>query len=169
MKALVAHDGSKFGDLALDAVAPWARAAGAEVVVVAIRQTGLVHETWRASNAMTAFAESRSGAIPGASPEIATPTAAEDRGQALERARLETVEALEEAAKTRLAGVPFEVHVEWADDVTGAIAALAEAKGVDLIVMGTHGRSGISGALLGSVAQSVLRRTSVPVMLVRAP
>lgn len=39
----------------------------------------------------------------------------------------------------------------------------------DLIVMGTHGRSGIRHLLTGSVAEGVLRQVSVPVLVVRAP
>jgi nucleotide-binding universal stress UspA family protein len=39
----------------------------------------------------------------------------------------------------------------------------------DLIVMGTHGRRGISHALLGSDAETVARSASVPLLLVRAP
>ncbi len=39
----------------------------------------------------------------------------------------------------------------------------------DLIVMGTHGRSGIRHLLMGSVAEGVLRQVSVPVLVVRAP
>jgi nucleotide-binding universal stress UspA family protein len=39
----------------------------------------------------------------------------------------------------------------------------------DLIVMGTHGRRGISHALLGSAAETVVRSAPVPVLLVRAP
>lgn len=38
----------------------------------------------------------------------------------------------------------------------------------DLIVIGTHGRSGMNRLLLGSVAEGVVRGTSVPVLLVRA-
>ena len=38
----------------------------------------------------------------------------------------------------------------------------------DLIVIGTHGRSGLSRVLLGSVAEGVVRGASVPVLLVRA-
>lgn len=38
----------------------------------------------------------------------------------------------------------------------------------DLIVIGTHGRAGLSRLLLGSVAQDVVRGASVPVLLVRA-
>jgi nucleotide-binding universal stress UspA family protein len=49
---------------------------------------------------------------------------------------------------------------------TEAIVSHAAAIGADLIVMGTHGRSGIDGLLLGSVAERVIRRTACPVMLV---
>jgi len=40
---------------------------------------------------------------------------------------------------------------------------------VDVMVMGTHGRRGLSHALFGSVAESVLRRSSCPVLTVRSP
>ncbi|MFC7133720.1 MULTISPECIES: universal stress protein [Salinibaculum] len=38
---------------------------------------------------------------------------------------------------------------------------------VDVVVMGSHGRSGVSRVLLGSVAQTVVQRASVPVTVVR--
>ena len=46
------------------------------------------------------------------------------------------------------------------------LAAAAKAH-ADLIVMGTHGRSGIGRAVLGSVAESLLRAATLPVLLVR--
>lgn len=49
-----------------------------------------------------------------------------------------------------------------------AILGYAEEIGADLIVMGTHGRRGLSHLLLGSVANEVVRRASCPVMTVRA-
>jgi len=42
-----------------------------------------------------------------------------------------------------------------------------ETRGVDLIVMRTHGRSGIGRAVLGSVAEQVLSHSAVPVLMVR--
>ena len=45
----------------------------------------------------------------------------------------------------------------------------AELCDVDLIIMGTHGRSGIAHVLLGSVAEQVVRVAPCPVLLVRAP
>lgn len=52
-------------------------------------------------------------------------------------------------------------------NVTDGIAWAAEREGAGLIVMSTHGRSGIGRIVLGSVADAVVRRTSLPVVLVR--
>lgn len=43
----------------------------------------------------------------------------------------------------------------------------AEEQGADLIVIGSHGRSGVSRVLLGSVAENVMRRAPTPVTVVR--
>lgn len=48
------------------------------------------------------------------------------------------------------------------------ILRAAQAPGVELIVMGTHGRTGLRELLMGSVAENVLRRAPVPVVMVRA-
>lgn len=55
-------------------------------------------------------------------------------------------------------GTPAEEIVRYAD--------LCDA---DLIIMGTHGRTGLAHALMGSVAEQVLRVAPCPVLLVRAP
>jgi nucleotide-binding universal stress UspA family protein len=47
------------------------------------------------------------------------------------------------------------------------ILEYAEDEGVEAIVMGSHGRDGLSRILLGSVAETVVRRASVPVTVVR--
>ena len=44
----------------------------------------------------------------------------------------------------------------------------AEGKDIDLIAMSTHGRSGVSRWLLGSVAEKVIRHATKPILLVRA-
>ncbi|MFN3202799.1 MAG: universal stress protein [Bradymonadia bacterium] len=49
-------------------------------------------------------------------------------------------------------------------DPEEAILTLAEGRGVELIVMATHGRKGLAGWMLGSVTRQVLRRSSVPVL-----
>jgi nucleotide-binding universal stress UspA family protein len=46
---------------------------------------------------------------------------------------------------------------------------LTAAKGMDLIVIGTHGRTGIKHVMLGSVAERIVRYSTVPVLTVRRP
>jgi nucleotide-binding universal stress UspA family protein len=52
-------------------------------------------------------------------------------------------------------------------DPRDAVLSATKKVGADLIVMGTHGRRGIARALIGSVAESVVRTSSVPVLTLR--
>ncbi len=49
------------------------------------------------------------------------------------------------------------------------ILAVAEQIGADLIVLGTHGRTGLRRLLMGSVAEQLVRRASCPVLTVKNP
>ena len=57
----------------------------------------------------------------------------------------------------------------WYGSPARAIIEAAELMDADLIVMSTHGRSGVSRWMMGSVAESVLHGTARPILLVRAP
>jgi nucleotide-binding universal stress UspA family protein len=46
---------------------------------------------------------------------------------------------------------------------------LAEEEGVDMIVLGTHGRTGVLRLLMGSVAEAVVRRAKCPVLTFKQP
>ena len=61
-----------------------------------------------------------------------------------------------------------ETHV-WYGSPAASIIDAAGAHKADLIVMSTHGRSGIGRLVFGSVAESVLRGTTVPILLRRPP
>jgi universal stress protein A len=50
-----------------------------------------------------------------------------------------------------------------------AIVDFAKTEGFDVIVLGTHGRTGLQHVLMGSVAERVLRTAPCPVMAVKAP
>ena len=54
-------------------------------------------------------------------------------------------------------------------DVRDVITSTADELGIELIVMGTHGRRGVGRVLLGSVAEGVLRHARCPVLLIRQP
>ncbi len=60
-------------------------------------------------------------------------------------------------------GVAFEHRLLTGDPAT-TIVRLANEERVDLIVMGTHGRTGIVRVLMGSVAETVVRRAECPVV-----
>ncbi len=57
----------------------------------------------------------------------------------------------------------------WYGPAAPAIVDAARLRKADLIVMTTHGRSGLGRLILGSVAESVLRGTSAAILLLRAP
>lgn len=65
-------------------------------------------------------------------------------------------------------GVPFEHHMVTGDPAH-EIVKMAEHDHVDMIVMGTHGRTGFSRMLMGSVAEQVVRRAPCPVFTFKAP
>ncbi|MGA7670553.1 MAG: universal stress protein [Nitrolancea sp.] len=73
------------------------------------------------------------------------------------------------ATRHQQRGVPTETHVHEnpEHDVARSIAEHADELHVDLIAIATHGSSGLRGFLFGSIAQQSLRRTSVPILLVR--
>lgn len=70
------------------------------------------------------------------------------------------------AEVVRAAGAPVETLVTSGFAVD-EIARAAEEKSADLIAMSTHGRSGLGRWVMGSVADAVVRRTTLPCLLVR--
>lgn len=72
---------------------------------------------------------------------------------------------LREAAR-HLDGLPLEYAVRFGEPAEEILEEARES-GADLIAMATHGRSGVARLMLGSVAEAVLRRSEVPVVLVR--
>ncbi|HTR50420.1 MAG TPA: universal stress protein [Kofleriaceae bacterium] len=75
-----------------------------------------------------------------------------------------TLDKLVAARTDKAAFAPPRLEV---GDVRIQIERVASEIHADLIVMGTHGRRGVKRALLGSVAESVVRTTACPVLLVR--
>jgi nucleotide-binding universal stress UspA family protein len=62
--------------------------------------------------------------------------------------------------------IPFE-HKLMTGDPAAEIVRLAESEGADMIVMATHGRTGLRRLLMGSVAEAVVRRAACPVLTVK--
>jgi len=83
-------------------------------------------------------------------------SAEERTNEVLEEARARAEAAGVELEAETMIGMPSRAIVEW-----------AENHDVDGIVIGSHGRQGVTRVLLGSVAESVVRRSPVPVTVVR--
>jgi nucleotide-binding universal stress UspA family protein len=69
-------------------------------------------------------------------------------------------------ARQKLAGLTYEVVVKEGIAKSGILEAINEL-GIDLVVMASHGRSGLTHFLLGSVAEEVVRSALCPVLVVK--
>ena len=69
-------------------------------------------------------------------------------------------------ARAKAAGVDASFLV-WEGEPGDAIVAAADSESADVIVVGSHGRSGVSRFLIGSVSDYVVRHAHCPVMVVR--
>ena len=82
--------------------------------------------------------------------------ALDDEGKGLVRDAATRVQAVTPADVVVLDGAPVD-----------AITDYAHSSGADLVIIGSHGRTGLSRLFLGSVAEGVIRNASAPVMVVR--
>ncbi len=79
----------------------------------------------------------------------------------------ENQQALEALATRTRADAKVGAVLVRAGDARDVILSAAHELDVDLIVMGTHGRRGLKRALLGSIAETIVRHAPVPVLTVR--
>jgi nucleotide-binding universal stress UspA family protein len=106
-------------------------------------------------------------------PEITTSTTGSAMTEVLTMLRAHSQEEAEEYLRIlqdslRREGHKVHRHVVFGDGVAQIILEVAEERGVDAIVMSTHGRSGLTRWVFGSVADKVLRQAQIPVLLIRA-
>jgi nucleotide-binding universal stress UspA family protein len=94
----------------------------------------------------------------------ATPSYSEEWYEQAREAAEETLAEAEEHAAAE--GVTVDTTAEVGGPAN-AIVECAEEESIDHIVTGSHGRSGVTRILLGSVAETVVRRSPVPVTVVR--
>lgn len=89
-----------------------------------------------------------------------------DLSNILKKIISETEQKLDEFIKDRFKGLSIERIVARGRPYE-EIVRIADKKDVDLIVMGSHGRTGIGHVIFGSVAMRVLRRSTRPVLIIR--
>lgn len=152
-KIMLTNDGSEVAALAIPHVVTVAKGAGAPVVVVQV-----VDSVAQLISRMTPMIE------PMPSGEMTV-----DLAEDMERSQRAAAEENLAAVKAQLEAQGLQnVTTHVATGVAGdAIIDAANELGCDLIVMATHGRSGLGRALLGSVADHVVRNAHQAVLLVR--
>ncbi len=137
-KIVIPTDGSVFTGPAIDAGIEMAKAVGAEVTALYVLDQSVYSNMPMDAAIVNVY-------------------------QTLEKEGRNAVKAVR--AKAEAAGVPVEERI-----VEGlpAAAIVALSKDYDLIVMGTLGRTGVSKALMGSVAEKAIEGAKCPVMVVRS-
>ncbi len=144
-RILVPVDGSATSNLGLAEAIKLGKLTGAQLLLLHAVDFAAVSVTPEASAAMPQLFD-----------------AMRDAGKEL----LERARAAAEAAGVR-------VETALVDTLQGRVSDLivdqAKSWRADLIVIGTHGRRGVSRVLMGSDAEQVVRSATVPVLLVRAP
>ena len=166
MKILVCLDGSETASRVLPAVArTLAALPAAELHLLQILNPDVVRGraakvAGEVSDFAAAFVSAR------AISDSQFPRVVEDHGSAMERVRLESTEELQRVAAERFPGAVVVTHIEWSHHPAQKIVQTATALDIDVIAMATHGRSGVSHLVTGSVTEEVLRTTAIPVLVV---
>lgn len=163
MRILIALDDSEQAPGVAATLAPWLTSTNAEVHVTTVLDMSHVRAATQGGRPVFQATPAFGGASPVQPPG---PPAAETHGQALERAHTEREEELMNLVSGSLAGLEVKVHVLSDDDTAEAVARYAAEIEADMIAVGTHGRSGLTRALMGSIAERIIRESSVPVIVV---
>ncbi|QLD89561.1 universal stress protein [Natronomonas salina] len=146
-RILIPTDGSDVAETAIDQALDLAERYGAEVHALFVVDTDSLSLTLGGEQ-LDRIEQGRFDEM-----EEVKAKAEEATGYVAERASERGLDVVEHVS----AGRPHEM-----------VAQYAEGHGIDLVVMGSHGRSGVRRALLGSVTERVLRGTDVPVLVVDA-
>jgi nucleotide-binding universal stress UspA family protein len=141
---LIATDGSSFAEKAISHGLSLAKSVGAKITALIVEAPFNVYDV----------------------PESRIRQMSEAFAQHAEQVSRHAAAVLDRVADAaRATGVPCEtVQVEHHQPYQAIIVA-AKNKGCDVIVMASHGRSGISAILLGSVTNKVLTHTDIPVLV----
>ena len=93
------------------------------------------------------------------------PRVVESRGEAMDRDSIETRTRLAAIAAREVPGAAAFIHVLHASSAADAIKELADELEADVIVMATHGRTGLRHLIAGSVTEALMRTSSRPVLV----
>jgi len=140
-KILVPLDGSELAKMALDQAEKLAKAFDAEIILFQVVPFMPIY----------------------GSPELVTPLIVDEKQKEAAEKYLANLSGELKKRDLRVAAM-----VRTGQQVAVEIIDFAKEVGADLIIMCTHGRSGISRWVMGSVALKVLTRAETPILLIRS-
>ena len=164
MKILIALDGSKFAEQILDPVIKLADSSNAEVQLLEVVRSNS-GSLWRRFPTTDEPHNVGSGLAMGVTSHIPGGTPAESETQAQDRVKQQAEDYLQHLAATRFRRGAKHVVV-FGEDPADEIVKYAREEGVDLIALATHGHSGLSRLLMGSVADKLLKSHVAPLLMI---
>ena len=168
MKILVTLDGSSESEAILPGAVALATAAKADVTLLTVASPEEGEYPQRKEHENLMIVGSSIDANLSAIEEPPTTEPLESHGQALERVASTAEDYLGPfATRLKAEGLTVEQKVILSEHIAQSITEYARSEGFDLIAMSTHGRSGLSSLIQGSVASAVVRSGVAPILLVR--
>ena len=162
MKIMATFDGSKFSESTLPQLAQMARMPGVEFILVRVDDLpeGQPSAT-RPLPSSTVVTSGTRAIVPPAEARVAETTS-----QAVERRLAEMTDYLRDIATRLPPGPAYRFEARVGEHAAPEIVRLALAEQPDVIVMATHGRTGVVRALFGATAEAIVRSGVAPVYLV---
>jgi nucleotide-binding universal stress UspA family protein len=166
VKVLVALDSDESATTIVRTLGTWAVETKAEVHLLTVLLPSHIRGTEAGDNPRHEMTPS--AAAGGQLLHLGEPPhrVSESKSQAVSRALAEVRDKHASLASQFLPGVDFTSHQVPDDHVAPTILRIGTEIGADLLALGTHGRTGLSHVLMGSVAENVIRNASVPVLVV---
>jgi nucleotide-binding universal stress UspA family protein len=165
MRVLIAIDGGPVSGEVLAGAAAVLRGDD-EVHIVSVIDPNEIHETISARGPVHVEGRAIDSQL-GATASVVRHLPAEDVIQAAERVDTEHLRAIEGLAKHFLpSATSWTAHVQSGEHPAGVILDIADEIAAEMLVVGTRARRDIVQALLGSVAEQVIRGTMLPVVVI---
>lgn len=166
MRVLVAVDGSDHADSVVSQVGSWLGDSDAAITLLTVLDASEMHGVLQ-HTPEAAVERWSSIELHEPVPSKEPPTkVVEYKSQAVDYAVAEARAGLERLARLVPGQHQCDVRVEVNDDASAAILRVAREVDADTIAVGTHGRTGVRRALLGSIAEAVVRHSDRPIMVV---
>ena len=161
-RVLVTLDGSGFSDAVLPEAAKLLRGTGAEIRLLTVHEEPEATAAYLEKEPLTVGIPAPGGVI-----TMKPAPVVETKAQAIDRITSEMCEfLLSKAMPFDRVGIAYEAAVRFGDAAEEILRYAKEEK-VDLIMMATHGHTGLGRLVFGSVASRVVRSGVCPVMVVR--